>query len=419
MTEDMGEGVSASGDSDAPEDGEKVFDPHFRGFSFEMALKNLDRKRHSASGEDPANTPMPRLAEAMARLRARDLVPRTRIDGGTSQDTPAPPLAVASGQAPGDGAIPGPVPDQGMGPDAKAVEADVAEGAAVRRPIDGGDVLAGPAGAAGDEPVAPGGPQVEKQAKKNDDVDFEGSWMIMVEPIELAGQNLTPRLRDADGAFRALDGLERRVFLGHFGLVSRVEIQEQINEITSLALEHSSRADDAISVGVADGEELERLRAELDAVKAESGQQLRRADGLAEQLEAMTDELGSARAEIQKLKSIDALYAGNIDGDADGGTDGDDGGDVGEGDGDGDGGGSVSGGSSSNAGSDGGGAGGRGLEHETEVADVSDEDLSADFPDDDDDVMIGEDVMEEDVPDEILNPVVPPEPDDPVSEPGM
>ena len=33
--------------------------------------------------------------------------------------------------------------------------------------------------------------------------------------------------------------------------------------------------------------------------------------------------------------------------------------------------------------------------------------------------MIGEDVMEEDVPDEILNPVVPPEPDDPVSEPGM
>ena len=411
MTEDMGEGVSASDASDAPEDGEKVFDPHFRGFSFEMALKNLDRKRHSASEEDPANTPMPRLAEAMARLRARDLVPRTRIDGGTSQDTPAPPLAVASGQAPGDGAIPGPVPDQGMGPDAKAVEAGGAEGAAVRRPIDGGDVLAGPVRAVGDEPAAPGGPQVEKQVKKNDDVDFEGSWMIMVEPIELAGQNLTPRLRDADEAFRALDGLERRVFLGHFGLVSRAEIQEQINEITSLALEHSSRADDAISVGVAGGEELERLRAELDAVKAESGQQLRRADGLAEQLEAMTDELGSARAEIQKLKSIDALYAG-ADGDADGDAD--------DADGDAtDGGGSVSGGSSSNAGSDGGGAGGRGLEHETEVADVSDEDLSADFPDDDDDVMIGEDVMEEDVPDEILNPVVPPEPDDPVSEPGM
>ena len=411
MTEDMGEGVSASDASDAPEDGEKVFDPHFRGFSFEMALKNLDRKRHSASEEDPANTPMPRLAEAMARLRARDLVPRTRIDGGTSQDTPAPPLAVASGQAPGDGAIPGPVPDQGMGPDAKAVEAGGAEGAAVRRPIDGGDVLAGPVRAVGDEPASPGGPQVEKQAKKNDDVDFEGSWMIMVEPIELAGQNLTPRLRDADEAFRALDGLERRVFLGHFGLVSRAEIQEQINEITSLALEHSSRADDAISVGVAGGEELERLRAELDAVKAESGQQLRRADGLAEQLEAMTDELGSARAEIQKLKSIDALYAG-ADGDADGDAD--------DADGDAtDGGGSVSGGSSSNAGSDGGGAGGRGLEHETEVADVSDEDLSADFPDDDDDVMIGEDVMEEDVPDEILNPVVPPEPDDPVSEPGM
>lgn len=412
MTEDMGEGVSASDASDAPEDGEKVFDPHFRGFSFEMALKNLDRKRHSASEEDPANTPMPRLAEAMARLRARDLVPRTRIDGGTSQDTPAPPLAVASGQAPGDGAIPGPVPDQGMGPDAKAVEADVAEGAAVRRPIDGGDVLAGPVRAVGDEPAAPGGPQVEKQAKKNDDVDFEGSWMIMVEPIELAGQNLTPRLRDADEAFRALDGLERRVFLGHFGLVSRAEIQEQINEITSLALEHSSRVDDAISVGVAGGEELERLRAELDAVKAESGQQLRRADGLAEQLEAMTDELGSARAEIQKLKSIDALYAG-ADGDADGDADDADG-DATDG-----GSGSASGVSSSNAGSDGGGAGGRGLEHETEVADVSDEDLSADFPDDDDDVMIGEDVMEEDVPDEILNPVVPPEPDDPVSEPGM
>lgn len=412
MTEDMGEGVSASDASDAPEDGEKVFDPHFRGFSFEMALKNLDRKRHSASEEDPANTPMPRLAEAMARLRARDLVPRTRIDGGTSQDTPAPPLAVASGQAPGDGAIPGPVPDQGMGPDAKAVEAGGAEGAAVRRPIDGGDVLAGPVRAVGDEPAAPGGPQVEKQAKKNDDVDFEGSWMIMVEPIELAGQNLTPRLRDADEAFRALDGLERRVFLGHFGLVSRAEIQEQINEITSLALEHSSRADDAISVGVAGGEELERLRAELDAVKAESGQQLRRADGLAEQLEAMTDELGSARAEIQKLKSIDALYAG-ADGDADGDADDADG-DATDG-----GSGSASGVSSSNAGSDGGGAGGRGLEHETEVADVSDEDLSADFPDDDDDVMIGEDVMEEDVPDEILNPVVPPEPDDPVSEPGM
>ena len=412
MTEDMGEGVSASDASDAPEDGEKVFDPHFRGFSFEMALKNLDRKRHSASEEDPANTPMPRLAEAMARLRARDLVPRTRIDGGTSQDTPAPPLAVASGQAPGDGAIPGPVPDQGMGPDAKAVEADVAEGAAVRRPIDGGDVLAGPVRAVGDESAAPGGPQVEKQAKKNDDVDFEGSWMIMVEPIELAGQNLTPRLRDADEAFRALDGLERRVFLGHFGLVSRAEIQEQINEITSLALEHSSRVDDAISVGVAGGEELERLRAELDAVKAESGQQLRRADGLAEQLEAMTDELGSARAEIQKLKSIDALYAG-ADGDADGDADDADG-DATDG-----GSGSASGVSSSNAGSDGGGAGGRGLEHETEVADVSDEDLSADFPDDDDDVMIGEDVMEEDVPDEILNPVVPPEPDDPVSEPGM
>lgn len=412
MTEDMGEGVSASDASDAPEDGEKVFDPHFRGFSFEMALKNLDRKRHSASEEDPANTPMPRLAEAMARLRARDLVPRTRIDGGTSQDTPAPPLAVASGQAPGDGAIPGPVPDQGMGPDAKAVEAGGAEGAAVRRPIDGGDVLAGPVRAVGDEPAAPGGPQVEKQVKKNDDVDFEGSWMIMVEPIELAGQNLTPRLRDADEAFRALDGLERRVFLGHFGLVSRAEIQEQINEITSLALEHSSRADDAISVGVAGGEELERLRAELDAVKAESGQQLRRADGLAEQLEAMTDELGSARAEIQKLKSIDALYAG-ADGDADGDADDADG-DATDG-----GSGSASGVSSSNAGSDGGGAGGRGLEHETEVADVSDEDLSADFPDDDDDVMIGEDVMEEDVPDEILNPVVPPEPDDPVSEPGM
>ena len=412
MTEDMGEGVSASDASDAPEDGEKVFDPHFRGFSFEMALKNLDRKRHSASEEDPANTPMPRLAEAMARLRARDLVPRTRIDGGTSQDTPAPPLAVASGQAPGDGAIPGPVPDQGMGPDAKAVEAGGAEGAAVRRPIDGGDVLAGPVRAVGDEPASPGGPQVEKQAKKNDDVDFEGSWMIMVEPIELAGQNLTPRLRDADEAFRALDGLERRVFLGHFGLVSRAEIQEQINEITSLALEHSSRADDAISVGVAGGEELERLRAELDAVKAESGQQLRRADGLAEQLEAMTDELGSARAEIQKLKSIDALYAG-ADGDADGDADDADG-DATDG-----GSGSASGVSSSNAGSDGGGAGGRGLEHETEVADVSDEDLSADFPDDDDDVMIGEDVMEEDVPDEILNPVVPPEPDDPVSEPGM
>lgn len=414
MTEDMGEGSSASGASDAPEDDEKVFDPHFRGFSFEMALKNLDRKKHSASEEDPANTPMPRLAEAMARLRARDLVPRTRIDGRTSQDTPAPPLAVASGQAPADGVVPGPAPDQGMGPDAKAVEADDAVDAAVRRPIDGGDVLAEPARAAGDESVAAGGPQVEKQAKKNDDVDFEGSWMIMVEPIELAGQNLTPRLRDADGAFRALDGLERRVFLGHFGLVSRAEIQEQINEITSLALEHSSRADDAISVGVAGGEELERLRAELDAAKAESGQQLRRADGLAEQLEAMTDELGSARAEIQKLKSIDALYAG-ADGDADGDVDdADDAGDAADG-----GSGSASGGSSSNAGSDGGGAGGRGLEHETEVADVSDEDLSADFPDDDDDVMIGEDVMEEDVPDEILNPVVPPEPDDPVSEPGM